>query len=330
MTITRHALQDLSLAADSLARAAGWDSEPAPSLGQRLVAARQSGQRSVGLTGGIRALSSASFTAELAAGQPVSLQAHRRRLYLRDLVPVIPSTTSFVPFVRELNPQSAEMGASGVAEGNSKPDASNGVAFQPITITAGTLAASITVTDQLWSDAPAFVAYVDGELPYWIRVREEYACLRGNAEVVNGGITGVLNDAAVTAGSAGSNLFTTAAALCGGIAGNGAVPDAVFVSAVDYYAAIVAHMMGSTPIPPQVLELLPPILPTVTLATGTVVAGDFGNGAVMIERDEVSVAVYDQHSDYRARGLALVLGEERVGFHVVKPWAFSYATGVTP
>ncbi|HEY3925016.1 MAG TPA: phage major capsid protein, partial [Acidothermaceae bacterium] len=153
MTVGLHALQDLSLAADALARAAGWDDQPAPSLGQRLIAARRSGQRSVALSGGIRALSSASFAAELAVGQPMSLQAHRRRLFIRDLVPVLPSTTSFVPFVRELNPQSAEMGASGVAEGNSKPDASNGVAFSPVTITAGTLAASVTVTDQLWNDA---------------------------------------------------------------------------------------------------------------------------------------------------------------------------------
>lgn len=335
MTQTWHSQEaDLLYAmADGLERIAQTrDLQEPSSVWQQLAESCQRGVMRLELGEGTRALDTASSAgALLAVSQPQMPAVQQRRLFLRDVVPVVPTSTLMTPFVRELAPQSTELAASGVAEGNTKPDVAAAFNFQGISVDVGTLAANITTTYQLWKDSPAFVAYVSNQrLPYLLRLREEYACFRGDAEVANGGITGILNDSAITADTpVAGNLVQTVANLCAQVAGNGAIPDYAFVNAVDYYNTLgeAYGASGGAGFAVQVLDHLPEILPTLSLAQGTVVAGAFGQGAAIIDREQTAVEVYDQHSDYRTRNLDLVQAEERVGWVVTLPWAFAYATG---
>lgn len=266
----------------------------------------------------------------LAAGQPVVGPPQQRRLFLRDRVPVVPASTFSVPFVRELNPQSSETGASGVAEGALSVNVENAVNFQPIPVQPGMLAINLTATEQLVDDSPAFVQYVDSRLPYLARVREEVAAFSGNGEVGNAGIVGILRDPAVTAGAvADAALVSTVLSLAANVAANGAVPDSAFVNAGDWLRALrAAYSTGTAGLSIGVLDEAPfDVLPSVSIPSGTVVVGDFARGAALVERAGVTVEYFPQHADYRARNLVLIQATERVGFVITQPWAFSYATG---
>lgn len=320
-----------------LQQAAGLgDDIDAMSMGQRLAdAIAERGSVTNGVraesNGGIRAFittGSSTVSAGLAAGQPQMVAPQERPLFLRDLVPVIPASTYSVPFVRELNPQSGDLAVTGVAEAATKGDASAAIDFAPYPLTPGTLPCNVTVSDQLINDSPAFASYLDARLGYLVGVREEYAAFNGNGETSNANVIGVLNDSNVTPSSPGAGLIQAALKMCGTLAGNGVIPSAVFCNASDYYTAAVA-MLGSG-YAATILSMLPQLIPTVSLAAGTIIAGDWANGAVFVEREEVSVQTYPQHSDYRARNQLLVQAEERITFGVIAPWRFTYATGITP
>jgi HK97 family phage major capsid protein len=310
-------------------------------LSQQLVEALQpyresrslpSGGVRVSATGGIRALVTTADvdSSVLAPSQPTMTQPQRRRLFLRDVCPVVPIGTMSTPFVRELSPLAVELAASGVAEGTTKPDATGALNFHGDVVTQGVLAINITVTSQLWADAPAFVAYVDGQLPYWTRVREEFACFRGAGEVVNAGITGLLNDSNISASTAtAGSLVGSLLAGAHDLAGDGVDGQYMaFVNALDWVTELKATFAGGTAAGLEVLDRAGVlVLPTISLPTGSAVVGDFGNGAVIVERQEVGLAVYEQHDTYRARNLELVQGEERIGWHVTAPWRFRTVAG---
>ena len=67
----------------------------------------------------------------LPVGQPIAPVPREARLAMRDLIPSQPTTLTQVPYVRELNPTATEFGASAVAEGNTKPDASPNFVSRP-------------------------------------------------------------------------------------------------------------------------------------------------------------------------------------------------------
>ncbi|HVV76335.1 MAG TPA: phage major capsid protein [Mycobacteriales bacterium] len=330
------ALWDISDAAMFLAQEeAGERPGAEPSIADRLLEASRAGKRSNDgslYVDGLRAIVTSSSSAGdlLAAAQPI-VATPPDRLFLRDILAakgaVIPMSTMAVPFARTLSPVSVETAASGVAEGAVSADVSGSITFQPILATSGTLTASLTVSDQLWKDAPAFQVYINQWLPYLLRVREEIAAFTGNGETVNGGVTGVLHDADVNSTPAvGTDLIATILAMCGTLAGQGASPDAVFVNEGDFWTALAA-MKGSG-YPPTIFDLLPPTYPVLSVPAGTAIAGDFGHGMVLLDREQASVTVYPQHSDYRLYNQSLILGEERATFEIVMPWRFTFATGI--
>lgn len=325
MTITRQSLEELAEAADLLNRAA-YPTEDI-GVGERLAIAvgdqlrRFGGRLSRDVVIQMRAIETESGTGStlLAAGQP-QLAPFQRRLFLRAVVPVLPTSEWMTPFVRELSPLSGEGGASGVAETSTKPDMGSTLAFEQLPNTPGTLAADCTVSEQLMADAPAFVKYVNTRLPYLLKVREEIAMIGGNGEVVNGGITGILHTPGVDTSATGTDLPGAIVAAAGKVAGNGVLPDIAIVNAADYWTAYEA-----APVFFDADSLRLTLIPTTGVQAGTTIVGD-STAMVINDREQASVTAFNQHADYAAKGLVLVLGEERVGFEVLQPWALSVAT----
>lgn len=317
-------------AAASLLIAARMDvPDPDDTIADRLLEAHGLHERHADLNG-IRSLITNASVPGQSVSQPQLSVPQRRRLFLRNLVQVVACKTMTYPFVRELDPQAGSPAVTGVAEGALKGDGSQVIDFEPLLIQPGTLPVNLTVTDNLWDDAPAFKAYVNGRLPYEVMLREEYACFHGNGEPANAGITGLLNDPTVLSSSPDAGgLIATICELCATLAENEVEPDAVFVNAADLMRAV-KKMTSDGGYPPEVLGLLPTVLGTVSVDPGVVIAGDFANGAAIVDREDVSIQELSQHSDYRARNLTLVQAEERVGFGVTAGWRFRYATGVTP
>ena len=279
-------------------------------------------------------VTTSSFSSELAAGQPQLAPAQQRPLFIRDLVPVIPVTTYSVPFVKELNPTTLETSVSAVAEGGTKPDVSGLANFALVSgapIVPGTLAANISPSRQLWTDAEVFQSYMTSRLQYALLLREETACITGNGEPANASIVGLLHDTSTNTVSPVTGLFATIAKQAGQLASGGVVPTGVMVNASDYYTAVQSMASPSSTAPaPTVIDLLPPIIPSVSVPAGYVITGDYRQGAALLLRDEVNVQVYPQHSTYAAQNAVLVQVEERAAFAVIAGWRFAVSSGVTP
>lgn len=320
MSVTRHEMQDLALASSLLNRAAFGEEDV--SVGELLARAVEKAGPRREASISVRAVEAETGASSvmLAAGQP-QLSTFQRRLFLRSIIPVLPTTTYSTPFVRELAPMSSEGGASGVPEGGAKPDVGAGLSFTPILNTPGVLAAQFTASEQLLADSAAFVAYTNARLPYELRVAEERAVISGNGEPANADIVGIVHTAGVAAVT-GTDLPAGIVNAAAAVAGNGALPDTVVCNAADYWTAY-----GAAPVFFDGDSLRLTVIPTVGVPAGTAVVGAFATGAVINDRQQVTVEAFNQHADYASNGLVLVLAEERVGFEVLQPWSFAVATG---
>lgn len=283
-----------------------------------------SGGPSNAATNGVNAL--------LPVGQPIPPLPRQARLFMRDLLSVMPTTLSVVPYVRELSPVSLEGGASAVAEGNTKPDA--GISLTPVNANVTTLAANISPSRQLWEDAPLVVAYINSRLPYLVKLREDKEILSGSGTWPD--ITGILNIVGIQ-----SQAFTNsdiAQAIGMGIANIELVDGSATASVMnptDAWTMFTKRASSGSGTfdagnPFSGVDFGTvwglPVMRSRIYASGTALVGDFQRGATLLDRQQVNVQVYPQHASYAAQNAVLVQCEERVGLMVPRPDYFCNVT----
>lgn len=257
----------------------------------------------------------------LPLAQPQLPTPRQARLYLRDLLPVTSTTMSVIPYVKELNPVSLENGATAVAEGITKPDAS--VSFTGAVANPTVIATKITLSKQIFADAPAVVSYLNGRLPYLVKIQEDAQILNGSGSWPS--MTGILNSPGVQSQSAttGENAITLANAFAKVELADGAVTGVVMnpTDAWNMFAKRAAGGSGTfdagTPfaaLPMSVWGV--PTYRTRVKAQGTALVGDFQRGAELFDRQQLNVQVYQER--YAEQNLVLILVEERVGLAVYR------------
>ena len=65
-----------------------------------------------------------------------------------------------------------------------------------------------------------------------------------------------------------------------------------------------------------------PVIDTPAISEGTALVGAFGTGAQLYDREEGSIRVSEQHSDFFVRNAIVVLAEERLAMAVKRPESF--------
>lgn len=268
----------------------------------------------------------------LTVGQPIPPIPREAHLFVRDLIPVMPTTLTQVPYVRELTPTAQEGAATAVAEGAVKPDVTLG--FDPQIAYITVIAGNVSPSRQLWSDAPLVVAYINQRLPYLVKFAE-------NAEILNGSgtypdILGLLRQTGVQSQNAvsGETAITLADAIAKVENVDGAA-DGVVMNPTDAWAMFAKRAAGGsgtfdagTPFSAAAFATVwgCRVVRSRTITAGTALVGDFAHGAAILDREQVNVQVYPQHSDYAARNAVLVQAEERVGLMVPRPDLFVKTT----
>ena len=262
-------------------------------------------------------------------GTPLPPVVRQQRLFIRDVLNVIPTTLGAVPYVQELNPTVNETGATAVQEGNAKPEVT--MEFNPALAPIVTIAAWIPVTNQILEDAPTLQGYVNTRLGYMVALREE-------AEILNGGggvnISGILNDPNIQTQNVVSSDFPGTIGLAIGKIEN-ADGDASFVAAnpLDYWVAVTTR--HSTQFDNGFGGDAPAVLSQITwgttairsraMASGTALVGS-GMGASILDRMETVIKLGNQHSTFFTENKVAVLAEERVGLALHVPQWFVKAT----
>lgn len=252
---------------------------------------------------------------------PVPRQA---RIFMRDLMPVTSTTFSAIPYVQELTPVTFEAGVTGVPEGVLKPAAN--VDFTAKLAQVCTLATTIKVSKQMMADGPAVISYLNGRLPYLVKLQEDYQLLNGlNNNYPD--LPGLLNQSGI-ATQAATPSQDDAAILGNAFAqvelNDGAVT-AVVMNPTDAWhmftkraASGAGTFDAGTPfnaIPMSIWGV--PTYRTRAKAAGNAVAADFQHIGQIFDRQQINMAIYNER--FADTNQTLLVVEERLAVAWYRP-----------
>ncbi len=266
---------------------------------------------------------------------------------VRDLFPTRTTTAAVIEYFRQLGFTTLDAShgvnsASSVAERSggafgAKPQSS--FAFVGEQAPVRTLAHWEAAHRNVLADEPQLRSIIDNELMYGLRLLEDSQILNGDG--VGENLLGVLQTPGIQTYSWSTGLTTP-------------VPDtkadalrrAATLSFLAYYepTGIVLHpndwedieltkdtngqyliavsvAMGGEP---KVWRM--PIVDTPAIAAGTALVGAFGTGAQLYDREQASIRISEQHSDFFVRNAIVILAEQRLALAVKRPEAFVEVT----
>lgn len=256
----------------------------------------------------------------LPVGSPVvhagSIQ--RRRLYLRDLMSVQSTGLRIVPYVRETSQTTNETGAAMTSEGSAKAEVA--ATFETYNAIIEKITAWLPITDEIATDAPTLRGYIDTRLVYMLGVREEAQVITGNGTSPN--LLGLDSITPQTQAAVAGDLPATVGQAIGKVENVDGEATAVVLNPIDYWTAVTKRYAnqfdngfggGAPDSPSSNITWGLPAVRTRSVATTVGYVGDFRMGATLFDRQQTTIRVSDQHSDYFIRNLQVVLAEKRVG-----------------
>ena len=267
---------------------------------------------------------------------------------VRDLFPTRTTTAAVIEYFRQLgfttldashgvNNASSVAERSGSAAFGAKPQSS--FAFVGEQAPVRTLAHWEAAHRNVLADEPQLRSIIDNELMYGLRLLEDAQILNGDG--VGENLLGVLQTPGIQAYSWSAGNSTP-------------VPDtkadalrrAATLSFLAYYepTGIVLHpsdwedieltkdtngqyliavsvAMGGEP---KVWRM--PVVDTPAITAGTALVGAFGTGAQLYDREQASIRISEQHSDFFIRNAIVILAEQRLALAVKRPEAFVEVT----
>jgi HK97 family phage major capsid protein len=185
------------------------------------------------------------------------------------------------------------------------------------------------------ADEPQLRSIIDNELMYGLRLLEDNQILNGdgNGENLRGVLaTPGIQNYAWSDGVGGDTPDTKADALRRAATLSFLAyyePTGIVLHPNDWedieltkdlqgqYLVAVSVAMGGEP---RVWRM--PVIDTPAIAEGTALVGAFGTGAQLYDREQASIRISEQHSDFFVRNAIVVLAEQRLALAVKRPEAF--------
>jgi HK97 family phage major capsid protein len=254
----------------------------------------------------------------------------RRRFWLRDALTVQTTGLSSVPYVREIDPDETEFGASAVAEASAKPEVTQ--TFEQYDAPARKIAGWIRATDEILMDAPTLQGYIDSRLSYMIMVREEQQVIAGtgNAPELEGinVVTGTQTQATPT-----GDYPAIIGRAIGKVENVDGEANGVATNPLDYWLATTSRYStafdnsgnGGAPAVVGGVTWGLPAIRTRALAAGSAIVGDW-RSATLFDRMQTVIRTADQHDDLFIKNQVVILAEERVALAIHRPALFVKCT----
>lgn len=319
-----------------LARAGQQDDRPAAekTLGEQVIAAEPI--QALMKSGRGRAEVAVKLISGLTAGAggalvnpdrlQILLEIPQRRLTIRDLLTPGRISTSSFEYVRQTGFTNA---AAIVAEGAAKPE--SGLTFELVVSAVATIAHWMQASRQILADAPQLQSFIDGQLRYGLKLREEAQLLKGS------GAGGNLN-----------GIFTQAVAFDNPLVAEIATPTRIDMLRLAMLQAELAEFpatgIAMHPTDWAAIELQKdaqdrylwanpqqiggptmwglPVVATKALDLSEFVVGAWRLGAQIFDREDAIVLVSTEDRDNFIKNLVTILCEERLGLAVYRPEAF--------
>lgn len=268
---------------------------------------------------------------------PIVPRAHRQ-IRIRDLFPVRTTNAAIIEYFRVTG---FTNNASPVAERNIANTAfaaknQSTLTFVGEQSTVRTIAHWEAAHRNVLSDEPQLAGIIDNELMYGLQLEEDLQILSGTGTGED--LLGVLRTPGVQPynWSSGVHLDNKAdairrAATLAFLANY--VPTGVVLHPNDWedielakdtvgqYLVAVAVAIGGE----QRLWRMP-VVDTPAIAEGTALVGAFGIGAQLYDREQGTIRIAEQHSDFFVRNAVVVLAEERLALATKRPESFVKVT----
>jgi HK97 family phage major capsid protein len=272
---------------------------------------------------------------------PTVYQNPNRPIRIRDLIPTVPTASNAVEFMRELvftNNAAPQGSVAGIGGGELVAKIKSEITYELVTKPVRTIAHWFAASRQVLSDAPMLQGLLNGRLVYGLDLKSDKQLLQGDGTGQE--LDGILVDTDIN--DVGQLAAGTAAA---------DVPAAM----IDHIRAAVTacqlfeyyNMTGLVlnPVDWQILETakatdghyLMVAMPTDTatqtvwripvvisnaMPVNTFLIGDWTMGAVIYDREDISVRISESHASYFVQNGVAILGEERYTLAIPLPKAF--------
>lgn len=256
--------------------------------------------------------------------EPVGLP--KRRFTIRDLLPVVPISTSSVDYPKQT---SRTNNAAPVAEAAAKPYSD--YVWGNATASVRTIAHLAKLTRQAMDDAPRLTAEVDAEMRYGLALVEEAQILNGNGTGQN--LSGIITQA--TAYTAPINVTNPTsidmirlAMLQGAMAffpATGIVLSMADWARIELTKTTEGAYLFASPqgtVENRLWGL--PVVDTPAMEIDKFLVGNFQIGATLYDRMGVEVLISTENADDFEKNLATMRAEERLALAVKRPGAFVY------
>ena len=262
---------------------------------------------------------------------------------VRDLFPSRSTTAAVIEYFRHLGfttpGTTASNNAAMVAERSgstfaAKPQSSFQFVGQQAPVR--TLAHWEAAHRNVLADEPQLRSIIDNELMYGLRLQEDFQILRGDGSGEN--LEGIMETSGIQnyAWSDGPTDVPVADSMADAIRRAATLsflayyePTGVILHPSDWekieltkdnngqYLVAVSVALGGEP---RIWRI--PVVETPAMQEGKALVGAFGTGAQLYDREQASIRVSEQHSDFFVRNAIVVLAEQRLALAVKRPEAF--------
>ncbi len=258
-------------------------------------------------------------------GAPV--MAPEARLWLRDIMTVVPTSSNAVEWVQETS--RTNNAAIQAVEGDTK--AQSDIDFELKTSAVKTIAHFTRQSRQIMQDVPQLAGIVENMLRYGLNSAEEVQLLNGAGTGSN--MLGILAQASAYDPSVGGEIATDtridrlrrAMALAeddlypaSAIVMNHKDWAEIEMQKTDDKAYLFSNPVNSTA--PRLWGL--PVVSAPSMAAGSFLLGSFANGAILYDREETTVRVADMDGSDFVQNMIKVLVEKRCMVAVTRPSSF--------
>ena len=268
-------------------------------------------------------------------------QDPNRPLRIRDLIPTVPTASNAVEFMREnvfTNNAGPQGTTAGIGAGEFVAKNESNITYELVTKPVRTIAHWMPASRQVLSDAPMLQNLIDNRLTYGLDLESDAQLLNGDGSGQN--LDGILEDSAINdAGELPSG--TAAADIPSAMIDH--IRKAIRIEQQNEYYNMTGLVLN--PVDWEVLETakatdghylmvsMPtgratetvwrvPVIVTNAIAASTFLIGDWNMGAVLYDREDVSVRVSESHADYFVKNGVAILAEERYTLAIPLPKAF--------
>lgn len=268
----------------------------------------------------------------------------QRTAFIRDLLTSIPTSSNAVEVMREnvftnnSAPQQPSSASTAIGAGEFQSKAESNLTYELVTVPVRTMAHWIAASRQVLSDAPMLQRLVDTKLMYGLNLLSDTQLLYGAG--TNQSLTGLMVDSGLsTVGeiAAGTSDADLPGAMLNHIRAaitkcqtfeyyniNGLVVNPIDWETLETAKGSDGHYIWVT-VPNGGEQRLwrVPVIVSNAMAQGDFLLGDWTMGATIYDREQMDIRVSESHSDYFVKNGVAILAEERYGFGIELPKAFT-------